>query len=106
MIGIGFPERNDSFDFIAGLEDYKKQLKIVKGTSQPVAKDSGKDYSLKEGEKISINIPGLKKGTPSDTSKPVAAPLIGGGGFKKLAPPPGAKKSNVPAGLGFGAPIS
>jgi hypothetical protein len=24
-------------------------------------KDSGKDFSLKEGEKISINIPGLAK---------------------------------------------
>ena len=24
MIGIGFPERNDSFDFIAGLEDFRK----------------------------------------------------------------------------------
>ena len=31
MIGIGFPERNDSFDFIAGLDDFKKQLRIVKG---------------------------------------------------------------------------
>jgi hypothetical protein len=27
MVGIGFPERNDSFDFIAGLEDFRKQLK-------------------------------------------------------------------------------
>ena len=24
LIGIGFPERNDSFDFIAGLEDFRK----------------------------------------------------------------------------------
>ena len=30
MVGVGFPERNDSFDFIAGLEDFKKQLRIVK----------------------------------------------------------------------------
>jgi hypothetical protein len=33
MIGIGFPERNDSFDFIAGLEDFKKQLRIAKGVA-------------------------------------------------------------------------
>ena len=60
-MGIGFPERNDSFDFIAGLDDFKKQLKIAKGTQIPATstKDSGKDFSLKEGEKISINIPGL-----------------------------------------------
>ena len=31
MVGVGFPERNDSFDFIAALEDYKKQLRIEKG---------------------------------------------------------------------------
>jgi len=24
MVGVGFPERNDSFDFIAALDDYKK----------------------------------------------------------------------------------
>ena len=24
MVGIGFPERNDSFDFISGLDDFKK----------------------------------------------------------------------------------
>lgn len=24
MVGVGFPERNDSFDFVAGLEDFKK----------------------------------------------------------------------------------
>jgi hypothetical protein len=63
MIGIGFPERNDSFDFIAGLEDFKKQLRVVKGTGPaPVSKEgAGKDFSLKEGQKISINIPGMKK---------------------------------------------
>ena len=24
MVGVGFPERNDSFDFISGLDDFKK----------------------------------------------------------------------------------
>lgn len=65
-------------------------------------KDSGKDFSLKEGEKISINIPGLAK----KTDKP-AAPLLGGGGggLKKLAPPPGGKKPSQ-SGMtsGFSAP--
>ena len=70
-----------------------------------MAKESGKDYSLKEGEKISINIPGLKK-DPSDTNqKPlISTSAPASGGLKKLAPPPGAKKSTAPAGLGgFGA---
>jgi hypothetical protein len=31
MVGVGFPERNDSFDFVAGLDDFRKQLRIAKG---------------------------------------------------------------------------
>ena len=64
----------------------------MKGTQAPAtsSKDSGKDYSLKEGEKISINIPGLSK---KASDKPAAPLLGGGGGLKKLAPPPGSKKS-------------
>jgi hypothetical protein len=72
-----------------------------------VAKDSGKDYSLKEGEKISINIPGLKKG--ASDPKPLISTTgpVPTGGLKKLAPPPGAKKSTAPVGLGgFAAPVS
>jgi len=31
LVGVGFPERNDSFDFIAALDDYKKQSRLAKG---------------------------------------------------------------------------
>jgi hypothetical protein len=34
-----------------------------------VAKESGKDYSLKEGEKISISIPGLTKNASDITAQ-------------------------------------
>lgn len=98
MVGVGFPERNDSFDFIAALEDFKKQLKIVKGTAPSATSGKEKDYSLKEGEKISINIPGMQ--VKKTEQKP--ANLLGGappsGGLKKLAPPPGAKKTTFPSG--------
>lgn len=65
-------------------------------------KDNGKNFSLKEGEKISINIPGLVK----KTDKPTAPLLGGGGGLKKLAPPPGAKKPSQSGMIssGFSAP--
>ena len=33
-IGIQFPERNDSFDFIGALDNYVKYLKIDLGTSK------------------------------------------------------------------------
>jgi len=88
MVGIGFPERNDSFDFVAGLEDFKKQLRVATGipAKDSVALGPSKDFSLKEGEKISISIPGLA----GPVKKSTDAPLLGegGGGLKKLAPPP------------------
>ena len=99
MIGVGFPERNDSFDFIAGLDDFRKQLKIIKGTQIPVSGGVGggssgvKDFSLKQGEMISINIPGVTSGGPP--KKAISG--SSGGGLKKLAPPPGSKKLAPPS---------
>ncbi len=59
-MGVGFPERNDSFDFLGALDDFRKQMRLAKGLSnEPVSKGPSKDFSLKEGEKISINIPGM-----------------------------------------------
>jgi hypothetical protein len=34
-------------------------VRITKGLDKPASSGTGKDFSLKEGEKISINIPGL-----------------------------------------------
>ena len=31
MIGIGFPDRNDSFDFKVALDDFKKEVRRAKG---------------------------------------------------------------------------
>ncbi len=49
-----------------------------------------KDFSLKEGEKISVSI----KGLPSTKKTPAAT----GGGLKKLAPPKGLRKLAPPGG--------
>ena len=59
LVGIGFTERNDSFDFNAGLEDYRKALRSEKGLDMPSKSDSSVDFSLKVGEKINISVPGL-----------------------------------------------
>ena len=31
LVGIIFPERNDSFDFISALEEYRKAFRVEKG---------------------------------------------------------------------------
>ena len=90
MVGIMFPERNDSFDFIQALDEFKKAWRIENGLDKEFQKpDSAKiaeDLSLKEGEKITVNIPGVTTGAEN---KPKKSGF--GGGLKKLAPPPGFK---------------
>ena len=92
-----FPERNDSFDFIQGLENFKKAYRAEKGLDvndhkKPVDAKVAANLGLQDGEKMTLNIAGITK-----TSGPGAA--MGnqtggkklGGGLKKLAPPPGFK---------------
>ncbi len=78
-----FTERNDSFDFIAGLEEFKKTYRIEKGldNAQPV---TSSDLRLKDGEKLTLKLNGI-------SDAPVANKPVGGG-LKKLAPPPGQRK--------------
>ena len=82
-----FTERNDSFDFIAGLEEFKKTYRIERGLQDKQQPVKSVDLRLKEGEKITLKLNGI-----SDlpvTNKPA------GMGLKKLAPPPGQKKSDM-----------
>merc|ERR1711877_39447 len=87
MVGIMFPERNDSFDFLNALDEFKKGYRIEKGIEKEFKHDPSlvsADLSLKEGEKITVSIPGIA----TAESKPKKS---GGGGLKKLAPPSGFK---------------
>ncbi len=58
FIGIGFNERNDSFDFNVALSEFRSQLEredqAAKGVPSTIAPLM--DMSLKEGEKIKITI--------------------------------------------------
>jgi len=99
-LGIGFEERSEAFDFGISLQDAAKVLGFAKSQegeagarggrfgrpgveSKPV--EEKKDYSLKEGEMITVNIGGKGgKSTPYNNvdSNAVAMPL--------LPPPPSA----------------
>lgn len=76
MLGIGFEERSDAFDFGISLQDAAKILGFAKPQDQgadarggrlgragaeKVMQEKKKDYSLKEGEMITVNI-GAKGG--------------------------------------------
>ena len=119
VLGIGFEERSEAFDFGVALQEVRKVQGLDKGTVPAGArKASGKgaviekppeklDFSLKEGQTITVNIGGRgrrQKERSTDTSQPplyssdgpafVAPPSASAGGTKTipfLPPPPNAQ---------------
>ncbi|KAM7201628.1 Protein of unknown function (DUF1681) domain containing protein [Rhypophila sp. PSN 637] len=125
-LGIGFEERSEAFDFSIALQEAQKALGISASRSNTPSKGAGqqqkspepkkddwlkRDYSLKDGETITVNLNGTfgrSKGvrasdSPSSSSSSQQEPVNlssfalppppgpGGGGF--LPPPPSAKES-------------
>lgn len=78
FVGIAFNERNDAFDFNTSLEDAKREKEY-----DETALDQGpaKDYSMKEGEKIHINVNKVAGRKPTNR-RMSAGPGASGGGFK------------------------
>jgi hypothetical protein len=73
ILGMGFEERSEAFDFSIALQDARRVLgfeqnstttssssRSSKSVQTPVADEPKRDFSLKAGETISINLGGLK----------------------------------------------
>ncbi|RMZ72597.1 Adaptin ear-binding coat-associated 2 [Pyrenophora seminiperda CCB06] len=71
VLGMGFEERSEAFDFSIALQDARRVLGFEhksssapassrKSAQSPVAEEAKRDFSLKAGETISINLGGLK----------------------------------------------
>ncbi|KAI9491603.1 adaptin ear-binding coat-associated protein 1 [Zychaea mexicana] len=95
FIGMGFQERSDAFDFNVALQDFTKQLQAEKKAAERAAHADDlpkKDYSLKEGQTISINIGnvGAKRNRPTATSSSSSSSSSSpaSGGMVPLIPPP------------------
>jgi hypothetical protein len=56
FIGMAFNERNDAFDFNTSLEDAKREREAGNEPQIKLPDLPAKDYSIKEGEKIRVNI--------------------------------------------------
>lgn len=95
-LGLGFEDRSEAFDFGVALQDSAKVLGFAdavganklggKGPRGPAASASEgiqKDYSLKEGETITVNIGGKGRRQLADT-----ASLEPSGGPVPFLPPP------------------
>lgn len=105
VLGIGFEERSEAFDFSVALQEVRKTLGIEdngKSGGKKVLKEDKppekKDFSLKEGETITVNIGGRGMGRrhpPKEedhSSKGLSGfslpPPPGGGGLGSFLPPP------------------
>ncbi|KAH6676627.1 hypothetical protein B0J14DRAFT_358082 [Halenospora varia] len=93
VLGIGFEERSEAFDFSVALQEVRKTLGIEdngKYGGKKVQKEEKaevkRDFSLKEGETITVNIGG--KGRRSLPRTEESSSSGGLGGFS-LPPPPG-----------------
>ena len=94
MLGIGFEERSEAFDFSVSLQECRKTLGIEDGGKSGGKKvekvqekaAEKKDFSLKEGETITVNIGGRGMGRRSSGKCDEASKGLGG---FSLPPPPG-----------------
>ena len=123
FLGLGFEERSEALDFSIALQEARKVLGIG-GTSQPgtpksastrdglAAKSGGRgeveeikgqptlvhrDWSLKEGETLHIDIGGKKSGVRRDDGSDIGSSGAGG----KIEPPSGGGQLSATA-TGFG----
>lgn len=119
-IGLGFRERNDATDFKMGLMDYQKAMnrekiaeEMTKNQYTPEKMSSDAEetplpevskLSLKEGEKIHIQLPpGYEKQRSHKQTTPKK--VVGKGGLLLKKPPPPAKvieKDEAPSSNGEG----
>lgn len=99
LLGVGFEERSEAFDFSVSLQEVRKTLgiedmgnksaggkKVEKEKEKAVEK---KDFSLKEGETITVNFGGKNMGRRSLGKKEEKSEGFGGLGVFSLPPPPG-----------------
>jgi len=91
VLGMGFEERSEAFDFSVALQEVRKTLGLEDsakyGGRKPVKEEKPqekRDFSLKEGETITVSIGGRGMGRRNQKEEPSA----GLGGFS-LPPPPG-----------------
>eukprot|EP00747_Dinoflagellata_sp_TGD_P168326 gnl/TRDRNA2_/TRDRNA2_194467_c0_seq1.p1 gnl/TRDRNA2_/TRDRNA2_194467_c0~~gnl/TRDRNA2_/TRDRNA2_194467_c0_seq1.p1 ORF type:complete len:428 (+),score=106.67 gnl/TRDRNA2_/TRDRNA2_194467_c0_seq1:112-1395(+) len=84
FIGLGFEDRNDAFDFNVSLNDFKTTYvdRDVPATAETKIQGPSKDLSLKEGQKITVNL----KNLASRSKKSEDSQADGFSGL--LAPPP------------------
>lgn len=101
VLGIGFEDRSEAFDLGVALQEARRSLGLEGDAGKKnVAKQENKDYSLKEGETITVNI-GSKLGRRRQPESPGTSDPATLQSFA-LPPPPSSGSSLGGAGQGGG----
>jgi hypothetical protein len=96
VLGIGFEDRSDAFDLGVALQEARRGLGLeADAAKKPEANQVEKDYSLKEGETITVNI-GSKLGRRRQPESPSTSDPVTLQSFA-LPPPPSASSSSASA---------
>jgi adaptin ear-binding coat-associated protein 1/2 len=108
MLGIGFEERSEAFDFGVSLQEAQKSLGFdtgagsglsggLSGDGKSAKAEEKRDYSLKEGETITVSLPGSKYGRRARPQEPSSNASLSS---FSLPPPPSASTSRANANTG------
>jgi len=107
FVGLGFNKREDAFDLKSSIADAQKQAEAEERGGVSAADlgigELGSDFSLKQGQSLSIKIGGgsaaVAKAAPKPAAAAAAAPAAGG---FKLRPPGAAAAAGGGGGGGGG----
>jgi hypothetical protein len=106
-LGVGFEERSESFDFGVALQEARKGLGVDEAgapvsaaAAAPAPAEEKKDYSLKEGETITINLGGKFRRRPPPQQQQQQQDEPADLSAFSLAPPPSGGSSSSGAGAG------
>ncbi|RKF54198.1 Adaptin ear-binding coat-associated protein 1 [Erysiphe neolycopersici] len=95
-LGISFEERNEAFDFSVTLQEVRRTLEFRDVLSFSKGKDTGvkeheeRDFSLKEGEMVVVDLGkrGRRKIEGDKMSDRSSHPQVGGENYMPFLPPP------------------
>ena len=108
FLGMGFPERDDAFDFNVALSDWEKHLQGAADSVAAAAAAPQHDFSLKAGETIKVK-PIASKGAGGGLMSSMAAlgpdSSSSAGGAGLLAPPMPASATSGSASTGLLPPV-
>ncbi|KAI9827195.1 MAG: hypothetical protein M1832_005332 [Thelocarpon impressellum] len=99
VLGLGFEERSDAFDFGVALQEVRKVQGLDKDAAsgrrgparkEPEKREEKKDFSLKEGQTITLNIGGKGGKRPLVSSAPPPSLYSSSPSLPFLPPPPSA----------------